>query len=164
MGRPFTLGKEAVIAKRAPKPKPKPKKVELSDRWLKLVARSNWNEWLELEDGVKLSDALHTCEVWSVMAGDFIFSDCILTSHSHQTDSREGTWAEKVLAKVPNGPTLLLTGDESVHPNLSAHERNARERHKAALERRLENLRNSAGKATLDAARIEAELTELEGS
>lgn len=156
--------KGAGMAKRAPRQEPKPKKTAVPKKWSKLVRHAGYSDYLTLSDGTRLDHAVNACSFWDIRVGGYVFTDCEVSCHIRQNHDRDGTSTMVATARVPDGPTLLLTGGESIYPNRKAHELREKEERIAALKARLDDIKRRAGRNDKTAARLKAELAELEGA
>jgi len=94
------------------------------------------------------------CGVWEIRAAaepQWLFVGCAV-SYNKKHD---------LIAEVPNGPTLLLSGDEPMRPNIGAHERRVKDERLAEIERLMSDFRESASKFQKRIDELEAERRDL---
>ncbi len=156
------------------KKKGKKEPTKKRDRTLDLVP----NEWMGLSKSpgsgsvvylkagnglVELCQAIKICPIWDIEIGDYAFRGCILKEDFFwKQDARCGT--HQYVATVPDGPTLLLSGKEKLYPRRDLHEERKKEVRLSRLKARLDKVKRKAGRAEEEAAKVRAQISELEGA
>jgi hypothetical protein len=131
------------------------------DEWMTLKGKRG--SYLQLPNKVDLERAITICPIWDIKIGDFRFTGCVVSVDFYWRQyAQHGT--SDYIAKVPNGPTLVLTGKESVYPRRDLHEQRKKKTRLAKLKAQLRRAEESTGKKQKAAARVKAQIAELEAS
>jgi len=122
----------------------------LSDDWRSFEKRA-------MQTGeVSFRTLIGLCDVWDIQtaaAPHWLLTGCTI---SYDSDCN-------FVAQVPDGPTILLAGDEPARPNLGMHERRMKDKRLAEIDRQMTECRDSAASAEEKIAELEAERRDLMG-